>query len=181
MWVLFAAVMAMGQVPPETDAKARAAEVRRLSQEVQRHAKENRFAGVERDYARVIQLTSDVDPILHVYAAQAAQGRGDALMALARFQRVPEGSEASLVAAESFNSLVQRYAFVRISAVAGVDMTGPVPFSPSEASAVRFAIEQLKAHGWYLGLLPVGQYVIPGVDRTATFFNGGGSYDVVTP
>ena len=40
-------------------------------------------------------------------------------------------------------------------------MTGPTPFLPTEARAVTNAVTTLAERGWYIGLLPTGEYQFP--------------------
>lgn len=181
MQLLLALSLSFAQTVPDPQ-KVAQAEVRRLSQEIRRHAAEGRLAGVERDYEKALKLGQELDPILHTLAAEAAQTRGDALLALARYQRVPEGSEAALATLDSYDALLQRYAYVRISAQPGAVLQGPALFAPSEAKSVAYAVETLAEKGWYLGLLPAGVYTFPGRrEEQVLQFDPKIYYDVLIP
>jgi hypothetical protein len=154
-WLLLGVVAALA----EPGDKAQSAEIRRLSGEILRHAQEGRPAGVEREYQRALALTANLAAELHVAAASAALERGDTLLALARFQRAPA---SDLVANESYALLTQRFSLVWLSAKPGAKLNGPSLFVPAEAKAMTLAAERLAATGTYYGLLPAGNYQLPG-------------------
>jgi hypothetical protein len=160
-WLLCAWMAAAAPAADDAGAqRARKAEVLRLSDQMTRFAADGKRAGVERTYQQLIALDPKIDPALHVLAAQAAQERGDALLTLARLQRVPAGAPAQADAATTLDGLLTRYGYVRISAPVGTRMQGPAMFSPMERAAIAFAAQVVSDEGHFLGLLPEGAYVV---------------------
>lgn len=142
--------------------RARKAEVLRLSDQLTRFATDGKRSGVERTYQQLLAIEPRLDPALHITAARAAQERGDALLTLARLQRVPQGSPGYAGAAETLQGLITRYGYVRVSAPPGTVLEGPARFAPMERAAISFAAEVVAAEGHFVGLLPAGSYVVGG-------------------
>lgn len=150
--------------PPASDdsERARQAEVLRLSDQLTRFATDGKRAGVERTYQQLLAIEPRLTPDIHLTAARAAQERGDALLTLARLQRVPVGSPTFAGAAETLNTLVTRFGYVRITAPPGTVLEGPARFAPMERAAIAWATEVVAEEGSFLGLLPAGSYTLAG-------------------
>jgi len=159
LWIAFGVGLAQTPPPTSTD-KAHIAETRRLTQELRKYLKEGKRAGVERTYRTLLAHEPRMDPELHVLAARAAQERGDALLTLARLQRVPPGAPAQSDGLKVLDSLLTRYGYVRISVPKGTQMSGPALFSPMERAAIDFAVNVVKEEGAFWGLLPAGTYQV---------------------
>jgi len=153
-------VAAAQSLPPTSTDKGHVAETRRLTDELKGYLRDGKRAGVERTYRTLLAHEPRMDPELHVLAARAAQERGDALLTLARLQRVPPGAPAQGEVMKVMESLLTRYGYVRISAPKGTEMSGPALFNPMERAAIDYAIEIVKTEGSFWGLLPAGAYMV---------------------
>jgi len=146
--------------------RARVAEVRRLGEEAVAHAAAGRQDALLRTYRQLLELsTTEIDPQLHLLAADASVARGRIAQAVARLQRVrhPDHVES---AAETLASLQTRYGAVRISAAPGSELSCPARFVPDEQAAVRAAAEAIAADGAFVGLLPAITCTVAGQELT---------------
>lgn len=159
--VLLAPALAARPASDDSE-RVRKAEVLRLSDQLTRFASDGKRAGVERTYQQLLAIEPRLDPTVHLTAAQAAQERGDALLTLARLQRVPVGSPTYASAAETLETLITRYGYVRITAPVGTVLEGPARFAPQERAAIAWAAEVVAQEGSFLGLLPAGSYTVAG-------------------
>jgi len=138
----------------DPDARARAAEARRLRQELVTFAKAGRHEAVDRTYRTLIAMDEPVPVGIHELAADAARSRGDVLHALARLQRA--ASEEPLA------DLRERYGAVRLSVPIGAELSGGERFAPDEIAAIQWTRDALAIDGRYVGLLPAGTYTVAG-------------------
>jgi len=138
----------------DAEARARAAEARRLRQEVIQAAKAGRHEAVDRTYRTLIAMDEPVPSDVHLMGADAARSRGDVLHALARLQRA--GST------EQLTDLQDRYGAVRLSVPVGATLSDGGHFAPDEIAAVQWTRDALAADGRYVGLLPAGTYTVAG-------------------
>lgn len=134
----------------------------RLKGELQRHAQQNQWTGVERTYRKLLidHPLEALDGYAHMQAAIAARTQGHLLAALQRLQRVPadapefEDAEALTQRLRSSTRLVELRA-------RGLEPS-QAPFDPTLARAIGEARRQLDEKGWFVGLVPSGTYVVDG-------------------
>lgn len=138
----------------DPEARAKAAEARRLRQELVNAAKAGRHEAVDRTYRTLIGMDEPIPDDIHELAADAARSRGDVLHALARLQRAD--SEELLA------DLQGRYGAVRLSVPIGAELSGGEHFAPDEIAAVQWTRDALAIDGRYVGLLPAGTYKLAG-------------------
>ncbi len=138
----------------DPEARAKAAEARRLRQELVNAAKAGRHEAVDRTYRTLIGMDEPVPSDVHVLGADAARSRGDVLHALARLQRA--GST------EQLTDIQERYGAVRLSVPVGATLSDGGHFAPDEIAAVEWTRASLALDGRYVGLLPAGTYKLAG-------------------
>ena len=146
----------------DPEERARQAESRRLGEELLGHATAGRMAALSRTYRSLMGLGTEVEPALHLAAADAAVAEGALALAVARLRRVSSGEEAER-AAETLASLRERTGLVRISAEPGSVLACPPRFVPDEQAALQAAAAEVDATGRFHGLLPTGECTLDGL------------------
>jgi len=150
--------MALAFAEPD---KATTAEVRRVGEEMVAHAAAGRRQPLLRQYRTLLALTTEVDPELHMLAADAALAEGHVAEAVARYQRVPADAPQAATVRELLDGLAGRYGTVRLSASPGAELMAAVRFHPEEMAAVSHARDVVAETGVFVGLLPAGEYQLP--------------------
>ncbi len=168
------------------------AERYRLETELDRHASANRWKAVERDYVRLLQLQVPLSTRTHYTAALAAESQGDILATWQRLERAIRHENAldappledgtaiaptlpasidrtdpiTRAALKTYNSLLDRYGRVSISVKEGripaLVRLGAKPFGSTEREAIRHGQRALASASRFVGLLPVGRYMVDG-------------------
>lgn len=167
------------------------AERYRIEQEMDRFAQRSTWPGVERAYAALIELQTPLSTHVHFSAAQAAEARGDMLESWVRLERalrekgaleqpaavgisvlktLPESVDESVdpgaAARAAFEALRSRYGRVEITVEKGrlpaLVRVGEKPFSATEREAITRGQTMLSDHMRYVGLLPLGRYMVDG-------------------
>lgn len=171
MPVLFLLLATLVAVPAHASAEA---ERYRLQQELQKLASRNAWNGVERTYADLVKLQLPLAPIDHLLASQAAQNRGETIAAMDRLALAVDACDEASAAADpswqeakrGLDALRSRYGKVDISVVPprlpALIRYDP-PFAVQEREAIARAREQLSQSRAYVGLLPVGKYMVDGL------------------
>lgn len=156
------------------------AEGERIVEEMPLLVRDGKWIAVERAYQRLLAdhpsvITSEV----HRMGAGAARARGDLLRTAQRLQRVRTGTVGHPESVGDLALLAENTGLVRVEAD-GVELaTDALPFAPELRLAVEGAIEQTRAEGWFVGLLPVGTYRLG--DRTFEVSPGFDAMQVVRP
>lgn len=139
------------------------AEGERVAEELLKYAADGKWNAVEAQYTRVLRdHPSQMTDELHRLGAQAARTNGDLLLSAQRLQRVPEASDDHAAAQQDLSVLQNGTGLVMVRAR---KTFAPVakPFAPDLRLAVDHAAEQVGDRGWFVGLLPVGDYQVDGV------------------
>jgi hypothetical protein len=150
------------------------AEVARLEEELLRLAQRNTWTGVERTYRRLLDLGTALPPQDHYLGAQAAQGRGDTLLAWHRLRRAMAGDpgvdtvqvDAKAAARREAEAIGTRYGLVSIYVGEGavpVLFRDAMPFAQQERDAIVSAQRAISEMRTFRGFLPVGSYAIDAV------------------
>ena len=142
-------------------AQTRLAEYRRLSDELARAAKRNNWTAVDR-------LLQQLDDIGHPHtlavlkiAAEANTVEGNVTGALGRLTTASM-LDPDPVVTERLATLRATYGPVFLAADLPANYRlapQSMPFEPERRAAVQFAVEQMREHGVYDGVLPHGTYV----------------------
>jgi len=177
---------------PSLSSEEAGAELYRLREEMDGLAKRTQWAGVERAYARMLQLQVPLTTHSHYTAALAAEARGDMRESWVRLVRAlreqaspemvgPDGgvfientlpevvdvdSESGQAARAAYDQLRTRYGRVQITVhktrLPALIRVGAKPFSKTERGAIERGQRSLSARFEYAGLLPVGRYMVDG-------------------
>lgn len=142
-----------------TGVNAKHAEYVRLSQELEKLATRNAWAGVERTYGLLVQTGAPPSFQDHVFGAHAARAVGDVTSARARLLKANEIREDREVL-DWLWEIDSNYGLVYLAADKGqVELRAEVmPFEPDQASAVEFARLRVTETGEFEGYLPQGKY-----------------------
>lgn len=142
-----------------TGVDAKQAEYIRLSQELEKLATRNAWAGVERTYGLIVQ--TGVTPSFqdHVFGAHAARAVGDVTSARSRLLKANEIKEDREVL-DWLWEIDSNYGLVTLLADRGsIELKAEVmPFEPDQAMAVQFAQGRVTETGEFEGYLPQGKY-----------------------
>lgn len=190
--LVLATAVGLHPTPAQAGGQESAAERYRLETEMDRHAGAARWAGVERSYAKLLQLQIPLATQTHYTAALSAESRGDVLETWLRLERalrhknaleVPVDDEgfslASTVPAEvdrasevvqkamaTYTSLGERYGRVSITVEKGripaLVRLGAKPFGSTERGAIATGQETLAKEERFVGMLPIGKYMVDG-------------------
>lgn len=135
------------------------AEYTRLSQEVAKLAKRNLWAGVERNYRACVATGAPLSFEDHRAGAHAAAALGDVASAKERLRSAAALREDPeiLNAMWEIDSAYGRVLFAGDLGEVSLSVES-MPFNPTQAKAVQFAIAQVEEHGLFEGLLPKGRY-----------------------
>jgi hypothetical protein len=135
------------------------AEYMRLSQEVAKLAKRNLWAGVERNYRACVETGAPLSFEDHRAGAHAAAALGDVASAKERLRAAATLREDPeiLNAMWEIDSEYGRVLFAGDLGDVSL-MVESMPFNPTQAKAVQFAIAEVEEHGLFEGLLPKGRY-----------------------
>lgn len=148
--------------PAELMAKdAVQAEHERLSDEIEKLASRQVWAGVERKFSELEKL-EDVQPTFEdlLHGAHAARELGDVAAAYERLKQAAK-LEGSKEVVDWLWDIDQNYGFVELvsvpprSAVLSAEL---MPFDPNARKAVDAAIESARQDGIFVGMLPKGSY-----------------------
>lgn len=150
------------QVDASAEEVARS-EYERLRQELDRLAKRNAWAGVERTFAKMVAtgVSPRFDDLkIAAHAAQAAGDIGEARDRLARAASIKEDKEVL----DWLWSIDSNYGPVYFAGNPGKVELAPkvMPFDPVQSKAVQFAAAQVEETGIFEGLLPRGDYLFGG-------------------
>jgi hypothetical protein len=140
------------------------AEYRRLSDDMDRLAERNAWAGVERTYRAIEALQVPMTFQDHVNGAHAARALGDVGSARARLKLASEMQEDREIL-DWLWDIDSNYGQVAIHVDPGTVDLRPeaMPFEPDRAAAVAFAQQEV-ARGAFEGFLPGGTYYVGEVD-----------------
>lgn len=156
---MFWFVLALAAPKPD-EAAVLAAEVDRLSFQLEQYAKRQAWVAVEKTYLREVALGQPLPAKDHALGAQAARQRGDINLVFERLKAalaVEENPELF----EMFWGILQTYGRVQLRG--RVLAASERPFDPVLARALELAAIELRDHGRYDGLLPHGTYALDDV------------------
>ncbi len=143
-------------------------EYQRLSQELEKLASRNAWAGVERTYAAL--LATGVEPSFEDYLAGAHSARAIGDVASARTRLIAANAKREDRAVVDWLwDIDSHYNRVLLACDIGKVELQPeaVPFDPNQRKAVEFAQKEILEKGFFDGFLPQGRYVFgkePGPD-----------------
>ncbi len=152
----------------------KAAELSRLSQDMEKLAKRNAWKGVVRKYHEALELDLPILPWVHMLAYEAARNEGDMTLARQAVVRAseaevgkdPKQAEARDQATEQLAGLDAAYGLVkievsskRIPALVRPEM----PFAMDQRKAIEVAQAMLAQEHSFQGVLPLGRYMVDGV------------------
>ena len=140
-------------------AQADDAEVRRLSQNMEKLAQKNAWEGVERNYASIQALGGDVKPNVILLAAEAAKSRGDTSALIERLQAAVDAG-AGPDAQAQLKTARNEFAQVELLCKGECPVLYPAvePFRPDQRAAIALANTSVTESRSFSGYLPVGQY-----------------------
>lgn len=146
-------------------------ELSRLVDEMIVLSERQAWTGVERTYAKVLDLEDVAIPRdVHISAAHAARSTGDMAEVVVRLRRA-QTIERTDEEANWLNSIDEEFARVELRTVPArsVDLVPALmPFEPDQRLAVERAIVALSDDGEFVGMLPVGSYVLGTTDFDVT-------------
>ena len=165
--------MSLALAGPGKGKAASDAELRRLEDDLIKHAQRNSWSAVENVYRRMLEIAPTASALDHLLGAQAALDRGEPLLAWYRLRRITapgadeprEQHEAFRSSQDLLASLESRYGRVSISVPSNQvpAMVRPhMPFAQEERDVITTAREKLRTQRAYRGLLPEGVYTIDG-------------------
>lgn len=147
-----------------TPGLANEAEVERLTQDLTQRAVKGQWAGAERAFEQIEQLSEPAATTWWL-GAQSAANMGHASTA---FRRVVFAERAELGVTEGgFYRYLNEYGRVAIHRVqASCISLEPLekPFDPLHATAIERAAQELAEHGSFYGMLPEGTYRVGGYE-----------------
>ena len=141
------------------------AELERYVEDMNALAERQTWSGVERNYAKILELEGvDIPREVHLTAASAARSQGDMAAVLDRLKRAQELKKDEEVGAW-INDIQENYAPVELRSVPPRSLAlepEAMPFEPDKRQAVELAALRLNEDGEFVGLLPVGAYTLNG-------------------
>jgi len=152
------------QTPASVSAEARA-EAERLSDDLEKLAERQVWAGVEHKYEDLAALGVPLEQRDYLYGAYAARELGDVAAAYDRLQAAARmGGSKEIVdwlwdIDHSYGNVDLLMVPPRATELACDEM----PMDPNQRKAVEAAVRAAKATGTYRGLLPQGKYSFGGV------------------
>lgn len=148
-----------------------AGELSRLVDEMIVLSERQAWTGVERTYAKILELEEvEVPRDVHISAAHAARSTGDIAEVVARLKRA-QAIEREDEETQWLASIDEEYARVELRTVPArsVDLVPALmPFEPDQRLAVERAITSLGDDGEFVGMLPVGKYTLGVTDFEVT-------------
>lgn len=132
----------------------------RLGEELQALAASNNWVGVERKYAELVRNhPRSLDGGSHLLGAQAAQSRGDLMLAAQRWQRVLPADPTHPQAKAELERVARGARLVALENPERLVLTrSELPFDPGLKLAVERAAALAQRDGLFVGLLPLGTY-----------------------
>lgn len=159
-----------GMTAEEREALARS-EAIRLAEELDRLAKRNAWAGVERTFQELLatgETPSYEDFKIGAHSAQAVGDIGAAHERLRRAYSIRESKEVL----DWMWAIREAYGPVELLGDPGKVELSPaaMPFDPVKAKAVEFAVTHVTDTGAFVGLLPKGTYMFGGREVVVSSF-----------
>lgn len=151
--------------PTETPDPARAAEARRLHDELSKLASKGAWDGVERKFVELLALGVPMDPADVILGAQSSLQQGDVQTALDRLAHAADDPDAAALR----DQLLGTYVRVTLATEPAVQTTlamPQLPLAPDQRAVVERAQAQVAETGAYDGWLPAGQYEFAGAQVT---------------
>ncbi|MCB9674005.1 MAG: hypothetical protein H6737_02755 [Alphaproteobacteria bacterium] len=137
-------------------------EAERISEALLQSVKEGEWRAVERRYLELVRdHPAGLDGLIHQTGAQAARQRGELLLASQRLLRVRETETGYRHAAADLDLFREQTGLVMLHvAEPGPLKAATMPFLPDMRLAIENASAALESTGYYVGLLPVGEYTL---------------------
>ena len=168
--VVFAIVCALpafaseAGTPSASEQEAARGEMERLSGEIRTLGRRQIWAGVERKYNQLMQVSANAPSDVHLMAAYSARERGDLLEVHGRLMRASSGAPSEVVVDWLYDL---DHNFGRVELRADRKRTAElvareIPLDPNRRKAVEAAISTCTETGGFDGLLPRGEYQFAG-------------------
>lgn len=141
------------------DAAVAQGEYIRLRTELKKLAQRNAWTGVERTYQAMLATGAALSFEDHKHGAHAAQAVGDLTATRERLMKANKIQEDPEVL-DWLWDIDSSFGRVDLKTDPGRHALAPVqmPFNPTHAKAVQYAVAQVEETGTYNGLLPQGDY-----------------------
>lgn len=160
--VAIAAILATTSFSTTAFAQANEAEAQRLVQECSKLAGRNAWAGVERCYENLVEMTDAVSFDMHMLGAQSARSLGKIQQVYERLSRAKEVDPQENVLS-NLSAIDAGYARVKFDGKENLDVTltpKVMPFAPDARRSIEWAQEVLENTGSFEGMLPIGEYTL---------------------
>ena len=150
--------------PSASEQEAARGEMERLSGEIRTLGRRQIWAGVERKYNQLMQVSANAPSDVHLMAAYSARERGDLLEVHGRLLRASTGAPSEVVVDWLYDL---DHNFGRVELRADRKRTAElvareIPLDPNRRKAVEAAISTCTETGGFNGLLPRGEYQFAG-------------------
>jgi len=146
------------------------AEFQRLTQEIEKLAQRNAWAGVQRNFDQLVAIGLEPSFETWVHGAHAARATGDATASRERLVAANEVREDKEIL-DWLWQIDSKYGHVFLACDLGknpaVLSSVALPFDPNQQRAVEFAQAQVTESCLLDGLLPEGSYTFEVGDRTS--------------
>lgn len=166
--LVFASPVFAGESGTQSASEQEAArgEMERLSGEIRTLGRRQIWAGVERKYNQLMQVSASAPSDVHLMAAYSARERGDLLAVHGRLLRASVGKPSEVVVDWLYDL---DHNFGRVELRADRKRTAElvareIPLDPNRRKAVEAAVSTCSETGGFDGLLPRGEYQFAGQD-----------------
>lgn len=174
--VLLICLLSTPAVAADADPEAVAAEQTRLQEELQKLASKNAWKGVERTYARILELQVALPVDVHLLAARSGQALGDTMSAYVRLQRAiavdpyAVGKDGPLAEVHAqLRNIDENYGRVHLQVMPGKKATlerAEMPFATDQRNSIEHVQAVVAKNRVFRGYLPAGDYTVDGVAFT---------------
>ncbi len=144
------------------------AEEVRLTEEMRALARRNIWIGVDRMYRALVALDADLTGKQHIEGAYAAQDLGEIQACYDRLRAAARSTPTREVI-DWLWAIDTQYGQVEVTAQLGAQLaTDEPPLDAVKRKAIETASLHLSEGGQFVGMLPVGEYLVGGAVLTVT-------------
>ncbi len=164
VWVLAWLLLGLARAGVALGKDVAEAEHERLSDEMDRLAERNVWAGVERKYRELERLGVELTEEDYLHGATAARELGDMLSCYRRLKEAARlgGSKEVVDWLWDIDNNYGQVELISVPARSAELSAKEMPFDPNQRKAVEAAIKSAKEDGIFVGMLPKGEYVFAG-------------------